>query len=67
MLTLSSTIYICVYVLGLGTDNRKPAKETLINKQDNVPIHMEQAVSMIHLTEVFSSSVLMWSYLMILL
>ncbi|KAM5548409.1 hypothetical protein ABKV19_000034 [Rosa sericea] len=36
-----------------GSDNRTPAKETLINKPYNEPIHhMEQAISMIHLREV---------------
>lgn len=39
-----------------GSDNRTPAKENLINKSYNEPIHnVEQAVSMIHLREVFSS------------
>ncbi|XP_008237240.1 PREDICTED: dynamin-related protein 3A [Prunus mume] len=35
-----------------GSDNRTPAKENLINKSYNEPIHnVEQAVSMIHLRE----------------
>ncbi|KAL6269835.1 hypothetical protein ACE6H2_026746 [Prunus campanulata] len=35
-----------------GSDNRTPAKENLINKSYNEPVHnVEQAVSMIHLRE----------------